>query len=195
MSGDLLDSLKAKRIHVDGRTFTRQLRGTPVGGIYTAGAIGLLVTNVDDYADEDQDRQGENRCTTGTGIVLRNGQSESCALQRNTAVFILMVTTARSTASSPLLTTLNIEGLAAAVRRVPERSWNIGCLEVDGGFVSGGVDGGGRVGDVAGEQRGVTMERASKTMPGRTNPLKGAPIAWHVLLLSLAGHQSRVGTC
>lgn len=82
-------------------TFTKQFWGRRVGRVLAAGGIGPLVTYVDDDGAETQKRREGGRRATGTGIVLRNGQSESCALQRNSTVFVLMVTSARSTASSP----------------------------------------------------------------------------------------------
>jgi len=110
--------------HFDALAFMTQFPETPVSGIYAMGEIGPQATYVDD--DEEDVEGGGEKATSDEeeveemGAILRNSQSGSCALQGFTAVFALLVTPKRSTASSPLLTALNTEGLTVAVRRVLE---------------------------------------------------------------------------
>lgn len=117
---------------VDARTFMEEFPDTPLSGMFAMGEIGPQATYVDDEEvmegaegqamDSAMIQEGGQGEVEEVGSILRNSQSGSCALQGFTAVFALMVTPKRSAASSPLLTVLNTEGLAVAVRRVLERS-------------------------------------------------------------------------
>jgi hypothetical protein len=134
--------LDTASMHFDALTFMNHFPETCVNGIYAMGEIGPQATYVDD--DEEAVEGGGGKATSKEeeveemGAIVRNSQSGSCALQGFTAVFALLVTPKRSTASSPLLTALNTKGLAVAVRRV-----------LEGGRGGGGLGGGG-VGGTAG---------------------------------------------
>jgi hypothetical protein len=129
-------------VHFDALMFMNHFPETCVNGMYAMGEIGPQAT----YADEDDEyaEGGGGKAASNEeeveemGAILRNSQSGSCALQGFTAVFAFLVTPKR-TASSPLLTALNTEGLAVAVRSV-----------LEGGRGGGGLGGGGSVGGTAG---------------------------------------------
>lgn len=130
--------LGTANVHYDALAFMTQFPETPLSGIYAMGEIGPQATYVDDEKEEDVEGGGGKTTSNEeeveeTGAILRNSQSGSCALQGFTAVFALLVTPKRSTTSSPLLTALNTEGLAVAVRRVLERGQG-------GGGLGGGGD-------------------------------------------------------
>ncbi|GAB5032539.1 genome sequencing contig c308 [Nannochloropsis oceanica] len=134
----------------DALMFMSHFPDTPLSGIYAMGEIGPQATYVDDDEEGMEERgvavASDKEEVEQRGSILRNSQSGSCALQGFTAVFALLVTPQRSTASSPLLMVLNTEGLAVAVQRVLEHR-GIGGF---GGKGSGAVKSGGGGGNVNG---------------------------------------------
>lgn len=139
----------------DALMFMSHFPDTPVSGIYAMGEVGPQATFVDDN-EEGMERGGgaaadDEEEVEERGSILQNSQSGSCALQGFTAVFALLVTPQRSTASSPLLMALNTEGLAVAVQRVLEERRGGGEFGKKGSGAASSGGGGGTVDGTPGE--------------------------------------------